>query len=91
MDEEKLRKEFKEAKRQISELIKEGNHVNYSIEILSDFEIYKKCREIEKEIDEKGLSIERLNRLNEIKREASKKLYPPRLNYSLGGYLFYFI
>ena len=75
MDEKKLREEFKKAHDNIEQLIKEGNYVNYDFEVMSDFETFKKCREVEEEIKEKGLNIERLNRLNEIKRKATDDLF----------------
>ena len=75
MDEKKLREEFKKAHDNIEQLIKEGNNVNYDFEVMSDFETFKKYREVEEEIKEKGLNIERLNRLNEIKRKATEDLF----------------
>lgn len=76
MDEKKLREEFKKAHDDnIAQLIKEGNYVNYDYAVMSDFETFKKCREVEEEIKEKGLNIERLNRLNEIKRKATDDLF----------------
>ena len=58
MDEKKLREEFKRAHDDnIAQLIKEGNYVNYDYAVMSDFETFKKCREVEEEIKEKGLNI----------------------------------
>ena len=51
---EVLRKEFKEDLHSIGEMIKNGDHVNYDYEFFTDFEIYKKYREIQDEIDAEG-------------------------------------
>ena len=68
-----LKKEFREELHNIGEMIKNGDNVNYDYEFFTDFEIYKKYREIQDEIDREGLSIDLINKMNELKHEARKR------------------